>query len=238
MSLVRTDSGPINELRESASSVTRLAKKSEPAGKSMTTNMPSDYSVTDWINAVKQGDPAAANRLWERYFDRLVAFAHKKLAGAPRRTADEEDIALSAFKSLCLGAQQGRFHKLNDRHDLWCLLVMIAARKVADQLERNRRLKRGGGRVLGEAELHSGQKKGGDHALDQLAGHEPTPEFLALVSEECGKRLGKLPDESLRRVALLRMEGHTQEEVAAQLGCTRRTVARKLNVIRKLWLEE
>jgi DNA-directed RNA polymerase specialized sigma24 family protein len=199
--------------------------------------MQSDATVTDWIEAVKQGDSLAANRLWERYFDRLVAFAHKKLGSAPRRVADEEDIALSAFKSLCLGAQGGRFRKLDDRHDLWMLLVLIAARKVADEFERNRRLKRRGS-PLDEAALGVADASGHGRTLEQIAGSDPSPEFLALVSDECRQRIESLPDESLRRVALLRMEGYTQDEVAAELACTRRTVARKLDVIRKLWLDE
>jgi ECF sigma factor len=42
-------------------------------------------SVTHWITQLKTGDPAAAQRLWECYFLRLVKLARKKLGGAPRR---------------------------------------------------------------------------------------------------------------------------------------------------------
>jgi hypothetical protein len=71
--------------------------------------MPAPGSVTHWINALKGGDPAAAQKLWERYFARLVGLARKKLQGTRHLTADEEDVALSAFDSFCRGAAAGRF---------------------------------------------------------------------------------------------------------------------------------
>ena len=69
-------------------------------------------SVSAWIVQLKGGDPDAAQRLWERYFHRLVGLARKRLQNAPRRAADEEDVALSAFASFCQGAAQGRFPRL------------------------------------------------------------------------------------------------------------------------------
>ena len=71
--------------------------------------MPSKESVTQWLDQLREGDSAAARMLWERYFLRLVGLARRKLQGTPRRVADEEDVALSAFDSLCRGAEQGRF---------------------------------------------------------------------------------------------------------------------------------
>src|ERR1043165_1882401 len=89
--------------------------------------MNGDGSITRWIGQLKAGDPVAAQLLWERYFRRLVGLARKKLDGAPRRMADEEDVALSAFDSFCRGAEHGRFPRLEDRDDLWRLLVVITA---------------------------------------------------------------------------------------------------------------
>ena len=68
-------------------------------------------SVTGWIGQVKGGDEAAAQKLWERYFSRLVRLCRKRLADHPRRAYDEEDVALSAFDSFFQGAQKGNFPK-------------------------------------------------------------------------------------------------------------------------------
>ena len=103
-------------------------------------------SVTRWIGALKEGDHGAAQALWERYFDRLVRLARKKLLAQRRLGADEdeEDAALSAFDSFCDGAARGRFPLLGDREDLWRLLVVITARKAGAQAQRRRARKRGG----------------------------------------------------------------------------------------------
>src|SRR4051812_18246510 len=87
-------------------------------------------SVTRWLGQLRAGDAGAAGPQWERYFRRLVALARARLHSAPRRAADEEDVALSAFDSFCRGAGQGRFPHLDDRDDLWRLLVTITARKA------------------------------------------------------------------------------------------------------------
>lgn len=58
-------------------------------------------SVTRWIEGVKEGDPAAAQALWDRYFAKLVRLARQKLEDVPCRMADEEDVVLSAFDSFC-----------------------------------------------------------------------------------------------------------------------------------------
>jgi DNA-directed RNA polymerase specialized sigma24 family protein len=67
--------------------------------------MASGGSVTRWLQQLQAGDPAAVQRLWERYYPRLVGLARKKLRDAPRRLADEEDVALSAFHSFCRSAK-------------------------------------------------------------------------------------------------------------------------------------
>src|SRR5271166_2852365 len=106
-------------------------------------------SITQWISGLKAGDPDAARALWERYFDKLVRMAAARLQGAPGSSAaeSEESAALNAFESVCNGARLGRFPRLSDREDLWQILVMVAARKVCDQIERRTAGRRGGGRA-------------------------------------------------------------------------------------------
>ena len=197
-----------------------------------------DGSVTHWLGALEGGDAAAAQRLWERYFDRLVRLARAKLGAMPRGAADEEDVALSAFHSFCQGAARGRFPRLDDRDNLWRLLVTITARKALDQVRRQARQKRGGGRVLVGSAQAGGEDDTDGAGLEQVVGQEPTPQFAAMVADECRRLLAALDDETLRQVALLRMEGYSDEEIAARVDCSLRTVSRKLALIRKAWLRE
>jgi DNA-directed RNA polymerase specialized sigma24 family protein len=74
--------------------------------------------------------------------------------------------------------------------------------------------------------------------LDHLAGAAPTPEFAALVAEEYRRRLDALPEEALRGVAVLKLEGYSNQEIAGRTGLGLRSVVRKLDRIRRTWLGE
>ena len=119
--------------------------------------------------------------------------------------ADAEDAALSVFDSFCDGAARGRFPQLDDRDDLWRLLVTITTHKVIDHARRHGRQKRGGDRILDEAALDRPGPGGGPAGLDAIVGSEPTPAFAALVAEQYRRLLESLGDESLRRIALLKI---------------------------------
>jgi DNA-directed RNA polymerase specialized sigma24 family protein len=192
--------------------------------------MSSEGSITRWLGPLQAGDREAAQQLWERYFHRLVGLARKKLQGAPRRAADEEDVALSAFDSFCRHAEGGRFPQLTDRDNLWRVLVVITARKASHLVRDEHRLKRGGGAVaVGSPAGDEGQD------LDWLVSEEPSPEFAAQVAEECRRLLACLGSDELAAVALWKMEGYTNDEIAGRLDCAPRSVERKLRIIRRIW---
>jgi len=188
--------------------------------------MSSTGSVTRWIDQLEAGDHEAAQPLWDRYFPRLVQLARGKL-GAKPRVADGEDVALSAFDTFCRGLKDGRFLELQDRDNLWKLLIVLTARKAYHVLRDEQAQIRGGGQTAGSPE-----------ELDQVESPEPSPEFAAEFAENC-ERLMKLlgNDELLRTIALRKLEGYTNEEIAAQVDRVPRTVERKLNRIRRLWKE-
>lgn len=192
-----------------------------------------ETTVTGWIEQLKDGRSSAAQKLWEGYFGRMVKLARHRLADAPRAAADEEDVALSAFDSFCRGAQAGRFPQLIDRHALWPLLVAITSHKLLDLRRREGRQKRGG-------DWNRVSKSGSESSiepLDQLISHEPTPEFACLMADEFRRLLEVLGDETLRSIAVWRLEGYSVEEIAERLQCVSRTVLRKLDRIRTLWAE-
>jgi DNA-directed RNA polymerase specialized sigma24 family protein len=171
--------------------------------------------------------------LWERFASRLIGLARARLQAAPRGAADEEDAVLSAFDSFCRGAEQGRYPQLHDRGDLWNLLMTITLRKVSNQITRERRLKRGGGAVLGESDLPQSCERG--LALDEMIGTEPTPQMAIEMAEQCQKLLDELPAADLHSIALWKMEGYTNAEIASKLDCARSTIQRKLRIIQARW---
>jgi DNA-directed RNA polymerase specialized sigma24 family protein len=186
-------------------------------------------SVTQFFHQLQAGDADAARGLWERYFPRLVGLARHALAGRPQRTADAEDAALSAFVTFWQGA--GGFASVLNRDDLWKLLGTIALRKALKQARRESTGKRGGGRVVGETGLF--RPDGSPLPLDEAAGRLPPPIFDLYAAE----LLDDLDPES-RTIALMRLLGHTNGEIAGSLGYTERTVERKLNLIRRTWEDQ
>ena len=197
-------------------------------------NDPKDDSVTAWIGDLKDGHDEASEKLWQRYFGQLVGLAARRLGTAPRRIADEEDVAVSVFESLCRGAAAGRFKQLQDRDDLWKLLTAIAGMKAVDQIRRQTAQKRGGTNVRGES-VFEGVDASQIGGLGQLIHGEPTPDFLAIMDEQQQAMFHALPDSSQRDVARLRFEGYSNDEIAQQLGISLRSVERKLRVIREIW---
>jgi DNA-directed RNA polymerase specialized sigma24 family protein len=190
--------------------------------------MSTDGSVTHWIADLKAGEASAAEQLWQQYFRRLVGLARRKLGTRPRRLADEEDVALSAFKSLCLGAAQGRFPHLSDRDSLWPLLVILTAHKAQDLIKYEQRQKRGGAAAALSPET------GG---LEAVLSREPTPEFSAMVAENCVRLLSRL-EPVPQQIAQWRLDGYNNAEIADRLGCGLRTVERRLELIRRVWEQE
>ena len=189
-------------------------------------------SVTALVERVKAGDHEAVRLLWQRYYPRLVGLARKKLQAAPRRVADEEDAALSAFKSFCRRAEQGQFPDLKDRDSLWALLVVLTARKAADLVKHLQREKRGGGKVHGDSALRT--LDGGAGGFDGLESDDPTPEEAAILAEEVESLLARLRDPAHRHVAVWKLEGYTNAEIARRQDCSLATVERRLAIIRRL----
>jgi RNA polymerase sigma factor (sigma-70 family) len=189
-------------------------------------------SITHWLKQLKDGERAAAQQLWEAYVRQLLQLARKKLQGLPPQLADAEDVALSAFKSFCLAAEQNRLPRLEDRHDLWQVLVMLTRNKAGDMRDYHRRGKRDHRRAHREADTSPAEFRAFSELLQS---GEPDPGFAVEVAEQCQRLLQGLPDESLRQIALRKLEGYTNAEIAGLLHCAPATVERRLARIRSCW---
>jgi DNA-directed RNA polymerase specialized sigma24 family protein len=190
--------------------------------------VPSSDAITVWIGQLQRGESAAVRPLWEKYFHRLVGLARTRLRTSANRVTDEEDVALSAFDSFCRRAEAGRFPDLTDRDSLWRLLATFTLRKAAHHVRDACTEKLGGGKVV---HADSG-------VFEAVLGREPDPALAVKVAEECERLLAVLGDPELRQIALLRMEGHSVEDVAAKRKCAPSTVKRKLKLIRGIWERE
>ncbi len=198
-----------------------------------------DDDVTVWFRALETGDQAAAFKLWDYCYPRLLRYARAKLPENLRKALDEEDVALSALKSLCAGAQEGSLQTVQNRTELWKLLTCITARKAHGYVKHETRQKRGGGKIRGESIFLSGGERGEDAASSEGLAQERDsslpPDMLVEIAEDCQAMLDALGDEMLQTIALLRIEGYSVQEIADRLGCAKRSVERRLQLIRKIW---
>lgn len=144
-------------------------------------------------------------------------------------------MALSAFDSFCRAARAGRFPRLDDRDDLWQVLLVLTDRKAVNLIRHETRERRGGGATR----VPTGGA--GDSTPDAVAAviaAGPPPDVVAEVSEGCARLLGLLTGAGLREVAVWKLEGYTNAEIAGKLGRSIPTVERKLLAIRTIWERE
>ena len=173
-------------------------------------------------------------QFWLRYFPQLLGLACKHLDPRIRRREDEEDILQSMYKSFCIRLQHGDY-AFKDRTDLWRLLVTMTLHKTRNVAVRQKRVRRDYRRE--RPAVLSDDSSSPEEAFAWMEQAGPTPAEAAVLTEELERRLNILPA-PLRQIALWKLEGFTNEEIAKEklLNRTERTVERKLALIREKWL--
>ena len=192
-----------------------------------------DDPITEWIRELRGADDVAAHKIWNHYWTQLRTAARRKLRPDSRRLYDEEDAALSAFNSFFKGLAAGRFPHLDDRESLLRLLLVITGRKVHQRHRFDQQQQRDVRRdVAGPVFVTAGDGTA-TLGVDHIEAREPTPEFVASFTETCDRFFERLGDPQLQEIALLRMEGYNDGEIAKQLDCSRCTVQRRLEIVRR-----
>lgn len=190
--------------------------------------MRNDHSVTQWIQGLKGGDEDSAAKIWERFFGRVCSLANQRLGSVPRVATDAEDVALSAIHALCSGARADRFRQLQDRGDLWDVLALITVRKSIDARRKAHRITE----PVNWSDASSEDLQ--DPNQLQALVDDGYVKVLCATGEEMVGRL----EPKLRDVAMLRLEGYSNAEIAARTGRSLPTVERHLRMIRHLWQSE
>ena len=178
------------------------------------------------LNRYRNGDSSAADELFRRYVDRLVALARSRLSARLARRVDAEDVVQSVYGSFFIRARDGQY-ALERSGDLWRLLAGITVNKVLGQAERHQQQKRDFNR---EQSLAAAGLPGG--SLDLMASC-PGPEEAVIVIDVLEQVMqGLSPHE--RKVLELRLAGESIEEIADVICRSQRTVRRLLDRFRDL----
>jgi RNA polymerase sigma factor (sigma-70 family) len=193
--------------------------------------MPDSENVSHWIDEVKAGDSIAAHQIWQHYYQRLVRSVRQNLRGQHRGMADEEDIVISVFESFYRAAEDGRFPDLSGRDDLWRLLLKMSARKIVDKRRHDRRQRRGSGQVVRSLDRDN-------QAILQVIGDQPTPEMVLMMAESVDQLMTHLGDGQLQEIAVGKLEGYSNAELAERMKCSERTIERRLHLIRQKCQQE
>ena len=186
-------------------------------------------SVTRWIELLASGDPAAVEFLWRRYFQRMVRLANSRIRRLTGAAADGEDIALSAFHGFYAAARRGDFPDLDDRESLWRVLVTCTlnrSRNLAARTTAQKRAQPLQNVTLSDAQDQ--QNRGRDVAAEMVDATDELVFLLQLLDQEDSTG-------ELRQIALWKLEGLSNEQIAKQLKRRNSLVGQKLRLIRLLW---
>ena len=196
----------------------------------MNTNFGGENSITQWLHQARDGDEYARQQIWVRYYERLIRLARSRIATGSARVSDEEDIVVGAFDAFFRALDNGKFSELGDRDGIWRLLVVISDNKANDLYRYQTRQKRGGGNIRGHSAFLDAEGDG-DH-FEQVP--DPSPDFAESLCLTCNELLLRLKPE-LRQVAVWKMEGYTNQEIAEKLECVEESVRRKVMLMRSIW---
>lgn len=194
-----------------------------------------DNPVSVWIEELRANDQDAARKLWNHFFVHLKEAVVRKISLPVRATYDEEDAALSAFNSFCNGINAGRFPDVKDRTSLWRLLLVIAGRKITERVRHEHRDRRDQRRTIVLSMMFTDDSSQSDFGLPS---GEPSPEFVAEFEETVMLLFGTLTDPTLVTIAQAKLEGFRDHEIAEQTGYSERTIRRKMERIRRLWIQD
>jgi len=173
-------------------------------------------SFAEFLARLQKQDDAAAQQLFERFAQQLIALAHRHIGAGLRHKVDPEDVVQSAYKSFFVRYGGAKLQAVN-WNSLWGLLTLITVRKCAERAAYHRAECRDAAR-----EVSAPTSDGAAPWLEPF-GREPTP-FEAVVLDETVKQLLEGLDAEERPVLELSLQGHTTREISERLGRAERTV--------------
>jgi len=159
----------------------------------------------------------------------MQSLARAELGDSPRCVSDDEDVVICAFAAFLRRTRDGAYGMMHTRDDLWRLLVAITRTYAWKQSRFFGRMRR---------RMTVKDPRASEWMLRQLACKCPPPDVLASVSDSLRVLIERLDDPELKEVAMGRLHGLTNEEIAANQNRSIRTIERRLVLIRKVWNEQ
>lgn len=174
----------------------------------------------DWFASLAEGDPESEEEFWKQYAAPLQRVAQRQISASLGKRVDAEDIVQSACRTFFRRVRQGEF-QCDDSSDLWRLMMTITLNKARMQARYHGRDRRSTEReqALPDESLVPAQTVEASIAAIDFDDFMQT--IFAQLDDEQGEILRRLLDEQ------------TQDEIAAAVGCSGRTVRRMKDRIRE-----
>jgi DNA-directed RNA polymerase specialized sigma24 family protein len=183
-------------------------------------------SVTNWLADLKTGSRTAYARLFERFFPRLVARAGRHLNGLPAKQTDAEDVALSAFQGFGreVDDKSDVRDRLTDRDSLWQFLTLLTFQEARRTRRYETQQKRDCRRTA-TADAAGATADPRPDPQDEVAARDLTEAWLKPLSLRHQEIVG------------LKLDGHTNRDIAGRMDVSERAIERALSEIRSTWGE-
>jgi RNA polymerase sigma factor (sigma-70 family) len=184
--------------------------------------MPDDR---DLVSDYQGGDDDAARNLFDKYCERLLRLAKRRIGQRMASRFDPEDVVQSAFRTFFTRVRNDEF-SFAEESDLFKLLVRLTVRKTLRRIEHHRADKRNP-----EAEI--GHPSDGTEPFAHVAGREPSPEMEVALIDEFERFVSHL-DPFARQVLELKVQGFGTTEIAEKLKTYYRKVRRVIEDLQSL----
>jgi RNA polymerase sigma-70 factor (ECF subfamily) len=188
----------------------------------MADSRPGDLEL---VSNFKAGSESAAQELFDRYCERLLRLAKRRIGQRMVSRVDPEDVLQSAFRTFFNRVRNDEF-SFHEEDDLFKLLVRLTVHKTLRQIAFHRAGKR-------NPELEAAQGSDAQDLLQQISADEPSPEAAVALVDEFERFMGQLPPLD-RQVLSLKLQGYSTVEIAEQIGSYDRKVRRILERIQNL----
>lgn len=173
-----------------------------------------------WLGALIAGDEVVVAEFWREYGDRLNRLADRHLSPKLQRRVGSEDVIQSVCRTFFRRAREGQFD-VPDAEALWRLLCVITLTKCRLLARYHGRGRRG---VDREQPIDPPADADGAASREPAAG-DPTPDEAAELADELTQLLSGLDAEEQQLVEL-KLQELSNEEIAAKMHCSERTVRR------------
>src|SRR5262245_39837876 len=144
--------------------------------------------MLDFLGRMQSGDSGFEREVMDRYTQRLLELARRKLPERLRRRVDPEDVLQSVYRSFFQRLNDGQF-VFHESLDVWRLLAAMTFRKVCNAVKFHQRERRDVRRDLPLVPTGELSRPGA-----QAIPEAPGPDDLETLFECLEKLLAKLPE--------------------------------------------